>query len=229
MVKYLAFDQIVKYAGGMASHPALSPPMLSPRAARTRSALIAAGFELLAEKPIDAIPIDEVVARAGVAKGSFFNHFADKPAFAAAIGDEVRLELEAHITAANAGVTDPLARIAGGMRTGAMFALAEPKRTIVLLRSHASSTLSSHPLNRGLVEDMAAAIIAGLVREEARTGGVLYWLGLCQALMANLVEQRPAPDAARDALGAMMVLGLTGLGAAEGRARAIADEACLAL
>lgn len=206
-----------------------SRPVLSPRAARTRSALIAAGFELLAEKPIDAIPIDEVVVRAGVAKGSFFNHFADKPAFAGAIADEVRLELEEHITAANAGVTDPLTRIAGGMRTGAVFALAEPKRTIVLLRSHANSTLSSHPLNRGLVADMAAAIAAGVVREEAREGGVLYWLGLCQVLMANLVEQEPNPDAARTALGAMLVLGLTGLGATPDRARAIADEACRSL
>ena len=213
----------------MASQPALSPPTLSLRAARTRSALIAAGFELLAEKPIDAIPIDEVVARAGVAKGSFFNHFADKPAFAAAIAEEVRLELEARITAANADVVDPLARIARGMRTGAVFALAEPKRTIVLLRSHASSTLNSHSLNRGLVGDMAAAIAAGVVREEARESGVLYWLGLCQVLMANLVEQQPGADAARAALGAMLVLGLTGLGAAPEQASAIANEACRAL
>ena len=213
----------------MASLPAPSPPILSPRAARTRAALIAAGFELLAERPIDAIPIDDVVARAGVAKGSFFNHFRDKSAFASAIGDEVRLELELRIAASNAGVADPLTRIAGGMSTGAVFALAKPKRTIVLLRSHASSTLSSHPLNRGLAEDMDAALAAGLVREEARGGGVLYWLGLCQILMANLVEHRPASDAARAALDTMLVLGLTGLGAAPERARAIADKACAGL
>ncbi|WP_072380510.1 TetR/AcrR family transcriptional regulator [Novosphingobium sp. NDB2Meth1] len=206
-----------------------SLPALSPRAARTRSALISAGFELLAEKPIDAIPIDEVVARAGVAKGSFFNHFADKSAFASAIADEVRLELEDRITAANAAVEDPLARIAGGMCVSAAFALAEPKRTIVLLRSNASSTLASHPLNRGLVEDMDAAVTAGLVRQEARSNGVLYWLGLCQVLLANLVEERPAPEAARDRLGAMLLLGLTGLGASEERASAIAKAACKAL
>ena len=47
----------------------------SPRAARTRAALIAAGFDLLVERSIDAIPIDDLVAKAGVAKGSFFNHF----------------------------------------------------------------------------------------------------------------------------------------------------------
>lgn len=209
----------------MASLPDLSPPPLSPRAARTRSALIAAGFELLAEKPIDAIPIDEVVALAGVAKGSFFNHFLDKPAFASAIAEEVRRELEDRIAAVNAAVADPLARIAGGMCVGAAFALAEPKRTIVLLRSSASSTLTSHPLNRGLVDDMEAAMDAGLLREAARSGGVLYWLGLCQVLLANLVEERPGLDAARERLGAMLVLGLTGLGAEAARAEAIAQAA----
>jgi AcrR family transcriptional regulator len=213
----------------MASLTALSPRSPSPRAVRTRSALIAAGFELLAEKPIDAIPIDEVVARAGVAKGSFFNHFSDKSAFASAIAEEVRLELEDQITAANAGLADPLARIAGGMRVGAAFALAEPKRTVVLLRSSASSTLRSHPLNRGLVEDMEAALGAGLVREEARAGGVLYWLGLCQVMLANLIEERPGIAAARQALAAMLIMGLTGLGAEPARAEAIAREAAAAL
>jgi AcrR family transcriptional regulator len=213
----------------MASLTALSPRSPSPRAARTRNALIAAGFELLAEKPIDAIPIDEVVARAGVAKGSFFNHFFDKPAFASAIAEDVRLELEHRITAANSGIADPLARIAGGMRVGAAFALAEPKRTVVLLRSNASSTLRSHPLNRGLVEDIEAALAAGLVREEARAGGVLYWLGLCQIMLANLIEERPGIEAAREALAAMLVMGLTGLGAEPARAEAIAREAAAAL
>lgn len=204
-------------------------PALSPRAARTRGALIAAGFELLAEKPIDAIPIDEVVTRAGVAKGSFFNHFSDKAAFASAIAEEVRRELEDRITAANAGVADPLARIAGGMCEGAAFALAEPKRTIVLLRSNASSTLSSHPLNRGLAGDIEAGLAAGQLRREAQAGGVLYWLGLCQVLLANLVEEQPDREAARQRLAAMLVLGLTGLGADPERARTIADGACRTL
>jgi AcrR family transcriptional regulator len=213
----------------MATLSALSSAALSPRAARTRRALIAAGFELLAEKPIDAIPIDEVVARAGVAKGSFFNHFQDKAAFAVAIADEVRGELEERISAANGAEPDPLLRIAGGMRVGAAFALGEPKRTIVLLRSNASSTLRSHPLNRGLVEDIDAALAAGLLREEARAGGVLYWLGLCQVMLANLIEERPDPEQARQRLRAMLVLGLVGLGASPERAGAVADAACAQL
>jgi len=195
---------------------------LSPRAARTRAALIAAGFDLLVERSIDAIPIDDLVARAGVAKGSFFNHFTDKQAFAEAIAIEVRLELEDQVGRANAGVTDPVERLAGGMRVGAEFALRDPKRATVLLRSHGTSTARAHPLNRGLLEDIDAASYQGLLRSEAREAGVLYWLGLCQALMANLIERPMTRAEADHRISDMIVLGLSGLGITDGARIALA-------
>lgn len=188
---------------------------LSPRAARTRKALISAGFELLAERPIDAVPIDDVVAKAGVAKGSFFNHFSDKHAFAEVIAADVRLELEEQVALANSGVLDPIARIAGGMRIGAEFAVRNPKRTLVLLRSHGTSTMRSHPLNKGLVEDFEAACSQGLLRPEAQDSGVLYWLGLCQVLMTNLIERQLSGRTVDRRVEDMIILGLTGLGVAQ--------------
>lgn len=199
-----------------------SQPAPSPRAARTRAALIAAGFDLLVERPIDAIAIDDVVAKAGVAKGSFFNHFADKADFATAIATEVRNELEAIVARANADVTDPIERIAGGMRVGAEFAIKQPKRTTVMLRTQATSTARAHPLNRGLLDDIEAACEQGLLRPEAKNTGVLYWLGLCQVLMINLIERKPNRAAASRRVGEMLVLGLTGLGVPAKRAAEVA-------
>lgn len=187
-------------------------PDLSPRAKRTRAALIAAGFDLLVERPIDAIPIDDVVAKAAVAKGSFFNHFRDKQAFAEAIATEVRLELENQVALANADVVDPVARIAGGMRIGAEFAINEPKRTLVLLRSHGSSTARDHPLNKGLVDDFKMASENGLLKPEAQETGILYWMGLCQVLMSNLVERPMTRTQADRRISDMITLGLAGLG-----------------
>lgn len=187
-------------------------PNPSPRAVRTRAALIAAGFELLVERPIDAIPIDDVVAKAGVAKGSFFNHFADKQDFAAAIATEVRVELEALVTYTNTGISDPIARIANGMRVAAEFAITNPKRTTVLLRSHANSTARNHPLNQGLVDDFNSARACGLLRREAEESGVLYWLGLCQVLMSNLIERRLDHAESNRRIADMITLGLAGLG-----------------
>lgn len=195
---------------------------LSPRAARTRAALISSGLDLLVDRPIDAIAIDDFVARAGVAKGSFFNHFDDKQSFANAVAAEVRCELETLVGQANAGIVDPIERIAGGMRVAAAFALEQPKWTTVLLRSQDLSTSRAHPLNQGLKDDIDAACALGLLSEEARTTGLLYWLGLCQILMINLVERRPDRDAAATRISEMLFLGLTGLGADATTARKLA-------
>ena len=199
-----------------------APVPASPRAARTRAAMLAAGFDLLAERPIDAIAIDEVVARAGVAKGSFFNHFIDKPGFANAIGAAVRAELEERVTAANAGVADPVARLAGGMRVAVEFALRDRKRAIVMLRGLELLTGIDHELNCGIRADIEAVLAAGLGCKEAVRSGVRYWLGLCQIALLNVIERRPGRAAAAERLEEMLVLGLCGLGIAEDAARAAA-------
>ena len=196
----------------------------SPRIARTRAALMAAGFELLVERPIDAIPIDDLVAKAGVAKGSFFNHFKDKNDFAAAIAKEVRLELEALVAKANESVSDPVERIAGGMRVGLEFAIRQPKRSMALLRSMGTPTMREHPLNDGLRADIEAAASRNLIRLEAERLGVLYWLGLCQVLMQDALIGRIALSEAEIRLADMLVLGLTGLGVPAKRAAAIANK-----
>lgn len=196
----------------------------SPRTARTRASLLAAGFELLVERPIDAIPIDDLVAKAGVAKGSFFNHFRDKNDFALAIATDVRLELEALVAKANEAVSDPVERIAGGMRVGLEFAIRQPKRSMALLRSMATPMMREHPLNDGLRADMEAAASRGLLRPEAERLGVLFWLGLCQVLMQDALVGRILQSEADKRLTDMLVLGLTGLGVPAKRAAAIAQR-----
>lgn len=197
----------------------------NPRAQRTRDALLDAGFALLAERPIDAIAIDEVVARAGVAKGSFFNHFTDKPGFANAIGAQVRAALEERVGAANVGVTDPVARLAGGMRVAVDFALTERKQAIVMLRGLEMATGQNHALNQGIRADVEAALAAGLARPEAARSGVRYWLGLCQIALINVIERQPSRAEAADRLREMLVLALCGLGVPDAQARAAAHMA----
>lgn len=193
---------------------------LSPRAARTRTALLDAGLDLLAERPIDAIAIDELVAAAGVAKGSFFNHFGDKYGFANAIGEAIRGDIEALIGALNKDERDPLARLCGGMIGAAAFAFCERKRAAVLMRSARGMTLENHVLNRGVIADLRDVAAAHRLVAAADRGGVLFWLGCCQALMGGLIEK--SADAAEVAamLSDMIALGLGGLGVdAENTAR----------
>jgi AcrR family transcriptional regulator len=52
--------------------------MADPRRARTRGRLLAAARRLIAEKGVAGLRIGEITHEAGVALGSFQNHFADK-------------------------------------------------------------------------------------------------------------------------------------------------------
>jgi hypothetical protein len=73
-----------------------------------------------------------------------------------------------------------------------------------------------------LKDDIDAACAVGLLSEEARSTGLLYWLGLCQILMINLVERKPDKGAAATRISEMLFLGLTGLGVDATTARQLA-------
>ncbi|MBS0474215.1 MAG: TetR/AcrR family transcriptional regulator [Proteobacteria bacterium] len=188
-------------------------PSPSPRAQRTRAALLDAGLDLLADRPIDAVAIDEVVARAGVAKGSFFNHFADKQAFADAISAVVRGEIELRVEAVNRDLPDPLERLAGGMIAAAVFAQAQPRRAAVLLRATSRMTPRDHPINRGLRADLDCAVAAGQIDRASTEDGVLFWLTCCQAVLGEVADRALPPKATLRLVSAMLHLGLRGLGA----------------
>lgn len=195
------------------------------RAERTRHALLLAGLDLLVARPIDAIPIDDIVVAAGVAKGSFFNHFADKQAFGAAVAGFVRAGLEVRIDAANSGVENPVERLANGMAVAAEFALVERRQTIVMLRGMSNATARNNALNRGVAADIARCVAAGLTRPEAKSSGVLYWLGLCQVLMVNIAEDDLDRPAVAHRLSELLMLALAGLGVGAEVAADVASRA----
>lgn len=190
----------------------MTETVLSPRAARTRGALLAAGLDLLAERPVDAIAIDELVAAAGVAKGSFFSHFKDKRAFARAISEGIRREVEVRVAAINADVPDSLEQLAGGMIATAGFALTERKRMVVLAEAGRGLVDMAHPLNDGVRRDIADTAAAHLIQSDAVATGALFWLGCCHTAASMVAQQRLDRTATLALLNDMLALGLRGLG-----------------
>jgi AcrR family transcriptional regulator len=128
--------------------------MRSARATRSRAARLEAGLALLAERAVDAIAIDELAAAAGVAKESFLNQFGDKDPFGASVVREVRLVVEHCVARMNAGVEDPLQRLAGGMIACAAYAMQRPDGTRVLVGANRGLSPEDHPLHAGLLHDL---------------------------------------------------------------------------
>ena len=60
--------------------PAAGSSRVERRRARTREALISAAQQLLSTRPAGAVNVDEIAELADVAKGTFYNYFADPDA-----------------------------------------------------------------------------------------------------------------------------------------------------
>ena len=62
----------------MLSNSQYEPEKLDPRVKRTRQMLDQAFVTLLAEKGFDAVSVQDITARAGVNRATFYAHFEDK-------------------------------------------------------------------------------------------------------------------------------------------------------
>jgi AcrR family transcriptional regulator len=196
------------------------------RKVKTRAALLNAGRALLALRDIDGISVDEIVVAADVAKGSFYNHFADKEVFAREIGAAVRRQAEHAAAAANAGTTDPGARLARGLCAFVHFAIEHRNSARVLWRLNPGSTMAEAPINRVLRTDLSRGIRAQRFCDVDIESGVLLVMGTVVIAMRHVLEERvdtPAASIASNmAAGMLRSLGLT-----PAEARRVADGAAL--
>jgi AcrR family transcriptional regulator len=183
--------------GPVAHEPAPHTPALPRRSdrrrARTRAALLEAGRALYALRGLEAVSVDEIVAAADVAKGSFYNHFRDKDGLAREIAGEVRRQAERLVEAANAGVVDPPARIARALCVFIRFAIDYRDSAQVLWRLNSGATLADAPANRSLRAEVERGIAAGCFAQIDVTSGVLLIMG---TVVISLEERAPTPPAA---------------------------------
>jgi AcrR family transcriptional regulator len=63
------------------------------RSERTVAAILEAGRALMTASGYVGVTVDDVVARAGVAKGAFYHHFSSKQALLDAVVDQVQAEI----------------------------------------------------------------------------------------------------------------------------------------
>ena len=177
------------------------------RRTRTRAALLQAGQSLFAAQSVDAVSIDEIVLAADVAKGSFYNHFADKDALAREIAVTVRGEVEAQVDLANAGVTDPVMRMARAQAVVIRFAVRQPERVRAMTRLFAGATLPNAPMNRGVRADIEAGLTTGCFRDLTVETGVLMAMGVATVAVSRVLEPEgmtPADALAGDLIFALL-------------------------
>lgn len=83
----------------------------------TRQALIEAGFILASSESLNRITVDAIVKQAGVAKGTFYVHFADRAAFLIALHVQFHDQLRDSIQQAIADLPPGARRLRKGIET----------------------------------------------------------------------------------------------------------------
>ena len=222
-----AIDYLVSFKlNSQMEHTVASTPTRRPdrRRVKTRAALLHAGRALLASRDIDGISIDEIVATADVAKGSFYNHFADKEQFAREIGAAVRRQAEEAVSVANLRIGDPGARLARGLCIFLRFAIDHRDSAKVLWRLNPGSTMADAPINASLRQDLARGIRARRFSAVDVEAGLLLVMGLVVISMRHVLEERVTTPAATIAT-SMAAAMLRALGLANAEAQEIAESA----
>ena len=194
------------------------------RAQQTRAALVAAGRRLFCERHVDAVAIDDIVQAAEVSKGSFYNHFPDRDALVREVTAEIRSEVEQAVGRANGGIEDPAHRMARAVCVYLRYAVDDPERAGVLVRIHSGHTSISTPLNKGLVDDVAAGLAQGRFALSTTESGVLFVLGVAQLALIR-ITQEPTMTLAVSLAQQMCALLLRGLGVPATESEAIAAQA----
>jgi AcrR family transcriptional regulator len=210
-----------------------------------RKQLLGHARDVFAEKGYHTAKIDDIVAHANVARGTFYLHFADKRAvfeelvddFLKRIGDAIeRIQLEE-------GAPPPLLQLRSNVYRVLTVGLGNPGMTRILLKNAAGLDPDFDRKVRGfyrtLEELLALSLLngqrLGLVRAGDRRVLGAMSLGAIKELLLHSVENRISPDARaltdevmRFLAGGILTPGLVvdaALSSSAGNARKITEEA----
>jgi len=193
---------------------------------KIRAALISACEDLLGKNPIDAITINNIVETAGVAKGSFYNHFPDKESLAVTVSTAIREEVERKVADSNMNVTDPAYRIARGICHHIKLAVDNPQRAMIMLRNPKLATSGEYPLNKNIQIDIREGVESGRFSPRCEEAGIIQVIGATISTMLRVIEKDLSIDQAIDLSTKVFMLTLCGFGVIEEEAfRIVSDSA----
>jgi TetR/AcrR family transcriptional repressor of nem operon len=121
-----------------------------------RNALLDAGQRLLGTADLARISVNAIVAEAGMAKGSFYQHWPSRTQYVRALHVRFHDQLEESIAAAMADIPPGSDRLTAGMHAYLDGCLTEPATKALLVQSRTEAGLSDLVAGRN---ESAAALI----------------------------------------------------------------------
>jgi AcrR family transcriptional regulator len=181
------------------------------QAAATRQLLVSTARELFTERGYQATSVEEIIQRAGVARGALYHHFSGKDALFRAVYDEVQAETASAVVAAALAGPEPWAGVRAGLSAFLDACLEPAFRRVVVLDSvpvlaqdvwEGGIEHTELPMLRTVLTPLVEAFLPGLAVEplvHVALGG-LYGAALYIARSPQPVDARAEVDAVLDTL-----------------------------
>ncbi len=191
------------------------------RSGRTRAELLAAARTLYAARSFDQVTVDEVVAAAGVAKGTFYVHFDSLTDLQSTIADELAREYDELLQPRRLALDDPIERIAAGCGAFILQTLRDPAWGMLVARSAAAMPHVAGVARKRLEEDIDRAA------RDGHLGGVTPELAFdfATGIMLHMMLSAPQRQRSSQQASAIVAGVLRAIGVAPGKAAAVAQRA----
>jgi AcrR family transcriptional regulator len=161
--------------------PQRIPGRRERRKLATRDALLDAARSLLVSRSMDALGVDEIVERADVARGTFYNYFADKDALERELASQSRARIEGEIARVNEGVSDAAERIARAFLSVLHLGISAPQQATAMMRLFPRATDPAAPINSGVRRDAAEGMTQGRIVATSEDAVVACVMGVFTA------------------------------------------------
>ncbi|NES93824.1 MAG: TetR/AcrR family transcriptional regulator [Desertifilum sp. SIO1I2] len=161
---------------------------------RTRSHLIESAYRVFARKETDAVTIDDIIAEAGVARGTFYNYFQTREDVLRAVAASLSDAINQKIWAQYAAIADPAERMAIGLRQFLHQAMRDATWGWVIVRIGLVAAPLSETIERGLMSDLEAGIRLERFRVDSVQATVDLVLGTSLMAMRTILEEHSEPN-----------------------------------
>ncbi len=171
-----------------------SPGYRGLRRTANRRAIMDAAEELFGLHGFMAVSVDEVTARAGVAKGTFYNHFIDKTDVANQIAFEIRQDMRSRIAAIKSINSDPASHLAIAMCLFLLLATEQPNRAQILVTLMNNPTDVNSPMNAPVRFTLQNGMESRRFRLTSIEASLIIILGIVSAGIRHIIEQPSDED-----------------------------------
>jgi len=190
------------------------------RREKTRRLILEAAFRVFAERGYEAPTTDDLVAEAGVARGTFYGYFETKEEVMRCVARDFVDSIEAGFATLLNGIADPAERVALRIRFLCEKSVASPPWGWLIIRSVPTGPLGTTS-RQGFLHDLAAGLESGQFEIPSVQAALdLVQGAVIMGVRTMLVDKSTATVHVDDILSSI----LRGLGVPGRRTRALCDR-----